>query len=69
MGLGPLDGVSHYDSLFLSKDSSEESSEESGERNDVSKRSHILHNIDDFYGYEAVRKGDYKLLKGINNPN
>ncbi len=65
MGLGPLDGVSHFDSLILSEDSSEESSEESSERPGTSKRDHLLHNIDDYFGYEAVRKGDYKLLKGI----
>lgn len=55
LGLGPLDGVSHYDSLILS------------ELLVPSKREHLLHNIDDIFGYESVRKGDYKLVKGIRN--
>lgn len=66
LGLGPLDGVSHYDSLILN---SEESSEESNELlvSASSKRQHLLHNIDDSYGYAAVRKGNYKLVKGIDS--
>lgn len=51
--LGPLDGISQCDFLFRSKHIT------------LPKRNHILHNIDDIFGYEAVREGSYKLVKGI----
>ncbi len=56
--------MSHYDSLILNSEESSESSEESSELLVAPKREHLLHNIDEYYGYAAVRKGNYKLIKG-----
>lgn len=47
--LGAIDGVSQWDSLI----------------NDLpSKRTQLLHNIDDIFGYFGLRKGNYKLVQG-----
>lgn len=59
LGLATIEGVSHYDSLIPS------------ELLVLSKREHLLHNIDDYFGYEAVRKtgsNAFKVLKLISLP-
>ena len=48
-----LDGVSHWKTILYDA---------------PSLRSHILHNIDDQLGYAALRKGNWKLVKGFNFP-
>ncbi|KAL1116090.1 hypothetical protein AAG570_005585 [Ranatra chinensis] len=47
--LGDIDGVDQWD--FLNG-------------NSVSPRNEILHNIDDAYGYSALRSGEYKYVNG-----
>lgn len=47
--LGPIDGISQWNSFI----------------NDLpSKRTQLLHNIDDIFGYFGLRKGNYKLVQG-----
>lgn len=47
--LKPMDGTSQWNSFLYGV---------------PSRRSHILHNIDDQLGYAAIRHGDFKLVKG-----
>lgn len=47
--LKELDGVSHWNTILYDKPSA---------------RNHILHNIDDQLGYAAIRKENWKLVKG-----
>lgn len=44
-----LDGVSHWSTILYDKPSA---------------RHHVLHNIDDKLGYAAIRKKNWKLVKG-----
>jgi arylsulfatase A-like enzyme len=44
-----LDGVSHWNTVLYDKPSA---------------RNHVLHNIDDQLGYAAIRKENWKLVKG-----
>ncbi len=32
-----------------------------------SNRTQLLHNIDDFFGYAGIRKGNFKLIKGFGH--
>jgi len=50
LGNKKLDGINMWDSLNDSKE--------------PSPRKDLLHNIDDAYGNEAVRVGDWKLMHG-----
>lgn len=50
--LAAMDGISHWDSLL---------------NGTPSKRTSLLHNIDDRLGYAGVRLGNYKLTNGISN--
>ena len=47
-----LDGVSHWNTVLYDKPSA---------------RNHVLHNIDDQLGYAAIRKDNWKLVKGNHN--
>ena len=47
--LPAMDGISHWDSLL---------------NGTPSKRTSLLHNIDDMLGYAGVRSGNYKLTNG-----
>jgi len=47
-----IDGVSQWKTIFSGTPST---------------RPHLLHNIDDVYGFAAVRQGKYKLVKGISS--
>lgn len=48
-----LDGVSHWNTILYDK---------------PSVRNHVLHNIDDLLGYAAIRKENFKLVKGTAKP-
>ena len=50
LALGSIDGVSHWKTLMHDM---------------PSMRSHTLHNVDDVWGYAALRKDNWKLVKGF----
>lgn len=52
--LGALDGVSHWSALVGG----------SASRRRRRRRRHTVHNIDDAFGYAAVRRGNWKLVRG-----
>jgi hypothetical protein len=53
LALGSIDGVSHWKTLMHDM---------------PSMRSHTLHNVDDVWGYAALRKDNWKLVKGFFPP-